>query len=291
MEMVSAVKMRKSQVTALSARPFAYHIITLLERLAQLHETGGGSAKRAMENNLFFRNRRKGITILVLIAPDKGLVGGLNTALFSHTQQEIQNLKKRNREIQAIAIGNKAAQFLENADIPILAFFTHNARYDDVSQIQPVVDSIIEHYRDIAFREVAVLYTEFFSTLRQKPSTRYILPITIEQIEKTVESVRPQEGRFSGELTEPIKDKPPEYIFEPSPHSLLTEIAPFLVLILMYHITLDANASEHSARMLAMRNASTNAEQILEDLTRSYNKVRQSSITQEIAEISAATIK
>lgn len=291
MEMVSAVKMRKSQMTAIAARPYAYHCITMLERLAHLHQEDEESVREVMKKNIFFKQRKTNTTLLVLIAPDKGLVGGLNTSLFAHAQKEIKSLERDEKNIQAIAIGVKAEQFLQNANIPILESFANIANYETPEQITPLTESIIERYQYEVIKEVAVVYTEFFSTLKQKPSTRYILPITIEQIEGVVESARPVEGRFSGEKTEPIKDTSPEYLFDPDVETLLHELAPFLVSVLTYHIILDANASEHSARMLAMRNASTNAEQILEELTLSYNKARQNAITQEIAEVSVQAMQ
>ena len=287
MEMVSAVKMRKSQMTAIAARPYAYHCITMLERLAHLYKEDEEPVREVMKKNIFFKQRKTNTTLLVLIAPDKGLVGGLNTALFSHAQKEIKKIQQEKKKIQAIAIGVKAEQFLQNAEIPIRKTFSSIANYETPQHIAPITQEIIEHYKYEVIKEVAVVYTEFFSTLKQKPSTRYILPITMSQIEGVVESARPVEGRFSGEKTEPIKElESPEYLFDPDVETLLREIAPFLVSVLTYHIVLDANASEHSARMLAMRNASTNAEQILEELTLSYNKARQNSITQEIAEVS-----
>ena len=292
MEMVSAVKMRKSQMTAIAARPYAYHCITMLERLAHLHREDEESIRYVMKENMFFKQRKTNTTLLVLITPDKGLVGGLNTSLLTHAQKEIEQLQQSGKNIQAIAIGTKAEQFLHNADIPILETFSNIANYETPEQITPLTESIIEHYKKEVVREVSVVYTEFFSTLKQKPSTRYILPITIEQVEGVVESARPIEGRFSGEKTEPIKEgEMPEYLFDPDIETLLSELAPFLVSVLAYHIILDANASEHSARMLAMRNASTNAEQILEELTLSYNKARQNSITQEIAEVSVQAMQ
>ena len=292
MEMVSAVKMRKSQITAIAARPYAYHCITMLERLAHLHKEDEEPVSEVMKKNIFFKQRKTNTTLLVLIAPDKGLVGGLNTALFSHAHKEIENLQSLGRSIRAVAVGTKAEQFLQNADIPILETFSNISSYETPQQIQPITQSIIENYKNGIIKDVAVVYTEFFSALKQKPSTRHILPITIEQIERVVESARPVEGRFSQEKTEPIKEgESPEYLFDPDIETLLREIAPFLVSVLTYHIILDANASEHSARMLAMRNASINAEQILKELTLSYNKARQNAITQEIAEVSVQAIQ
>lgn len=290
MEMVSAVKMRKSQMNAIAARPFAFHTITMLERLAHLHDADEESIIDLMRKNIYFIERSGGgDDLLVLITPDKGLVGGLNTNLFSYAQSEIEKIRSQGRQIKAISVGSKAAQFLETMKIPILKTFTNIGEYENIEQIDPITDYILEVYTREIFSEVSVIYMEFFSTLKQKPITRSLLPITIGQVEEIIESARPVEGKFSAELTEPIRDTSPSYIFDLEVGELLEQVAPFLVSMLNYHIILDANASEHSARMMAMRNASTNAEQILEELTLSYNKARQNTITQEISELSSTT--
>ena len=128
-----------------------------------------------------------------------------------------------------------------------------------------------EKYKTAKFNKVIAIYTEFISTIKQKVAQRQILPMEKDQ------KVSGQSSVVSGQ----------EYIFEPSPQTVLENLIPFLIDIYIYHIILESNASEHSARMVAMKNASDSAENILDELTLSYNKARQSAITNEITEITA----
>ncbi|MEX0916497.1 MAG: ATP synthase F1 subunit gamma [Candidatus Spechtbacterales bacterium] len=288
MEMVSAAKMRKSQLRALAARPYAQHVVTILERLAAVRDDEKEAVKEALRTNPYFASQKGTTTLLVLIASDKGLIGGLNASLIAHAKREIARIREMGQEVEAIAVGAKSATALRKLGVTVVEEFVGVGDYVDLAEITPVTEAIMEHYRADHITRVVALYAEFLSTLKQQPATRQILPASPSQLEGLIEEAIPEEGRFSGtryasrEETQNVS-----YIFEPSPAQLLDELVPYLISITSYHIILEANASEHSARMIAMRNASTNAERLLEELTLSYNKARQAAITREISEVSS----
>jgi len=288
MEMVSAAKMRKSQLRALAARPYAQHVVKILERLANVREDEKEAVKEAIRMNQFFAEQEGTTTLFVLIASDKGLIGGLNASLIAHAKREIGEEREAGQEVEAIAIGTKSAAALRKLDIPVVAEFSGVGDYVEYEEIAHITQAIIERYKADHVTRVIALYAEFLSTLKQQPASRQILPASATQLEAIIEEAVPDRGRWSnGHNDEELNGNGVSYIFEPDPSQLLDALVPYLISITSYHIILEANASEHSARMIAMRNASTNAERLLEELTLSYNKARQAAITREISEVSS----
>ena len=286
MEMVSAVKMRKSQLSAITSRPYAQHSLRILQELALINQEDQGETSD-LKNNIFFNKPTGNTVILVLVAPDKGLVGGLNSNLLTYTQRTATSIRDKNETVKGISIGAKASVIFSKLNIEIIQEFTNQ---DSITQetINPIAHFIIEAYKDEEIKQVKMVYTEFFSTLKQSPSHKQLLPISIEEIEETIEDIPPTEGKWSDDSSpQQPSITPQDYVFEPDRARIVQDITPFLINIASYNILLEANASEHSARMIAMRNASQNAEKILEELTLSYNKARQRSITQEISEVSS----
>ena len=286
MEMVSAVKMRKSQISALASRPYAQHSLKILQELALINKEDDEEYKE-FKNNIFFNKPKGNCVIIVLIAPDKGLVGGLNSNLLNYTKSTIQEIESQGKQVKGISIGVKASMILSKLKVDVIKEFNNQ---DSITQeeTETIINDIVDEYKKPEIKNVIAIYTEFFSTLKQSPKQRNILPIDIEEIESTIDAVQTTEGKFSDSETPtapPITAQ--EYIFEPNRKNIINNITPFLINILCYNILLEANASEHSARMMAMRNASQNAEKILDELTLSYNKARQKAITQEIAEVSS----
>ena len=174
-------------------------------------------------------------------------------------------------------VGAKRKSYFERMGFPIHETFKGIGDYIELEQVKPISQFIQKKYKKSGFGKVIVIYTEFISTLKQKVSHRQILPISTE-FKKEEPGGKPAYAKSTADR---------EYIFEPNPQAVLENLIPFLIDIYIYHIILESNASEHSARMVAMRNASDNAENILEELTLSYNKARQAAITGEITEITA----
>lgn len=290
MEMVSAAKMRKSQLRALAARPYAEHVLTILRRLGNVEEGEKRAVREAIRTNPFFAPRDTDKTLLVFVASDKGLIGGLNANLISATKRFLAAETAAGRSVEAMAVGVKAHAALTKLNVPVIADFSGVGDYVEPGQIEPITASIVRAYEeDPSIGRVVALFAEFHSTLKQSPATRQILPISAARLEADIEAAVPESGRFSEAhpVTSDEEENPISYVFEPDVATLLAELVPSLISIASYHLILEANASEHSARMIAMRNASSNAERLLDALTLSYNKARQAAITREISEVSS----
>jgi F-type H+-transporting ATPase subunit gamma len=269
LQTVSAVKMRKAQARAVAGRPFAEDALFLLRRLSGLP-----SSKHPL-----LAKKQTGKQLLVLITPDKGLTGGLLSNLSRKVQDLVEEQKKvKNRVTEIRAIGSKADDFVKRQGYTLVG--TSKADVLDLALARKLKNEIIDAYVDGPYDTIILGYTQFVSTLRQRPFIRGILPLTVEKIIDVEE------------LPASLAEKPAElqagtYELEPSPSVLLSELIPELVTMLLYHALLEAQASEHSARMIAMKNAFDNATELHEELTQTFNRVRQESITAALAEISA----
>jgi len=262
MEMVAASKMRKSQLVALQSRPYAKKAISILGHI---------KAGQPDMKNLFLDGAPNSKKILaVVVTSDKGLCGGLNSAVIRESQRLFTQYKKDGYAIELLLVGTKSRSHFDRMGLPIHETFRGVGDYVTLEEVKPVARVIQEKYKTGAFSKVIAVYTEFISTLKQKVEQRQIFPIT-----------------DAGGPTSRVAAVGQEYVFEPSPQAVLENLIPFLLDIYIYHVILESNASEHSARMVAMKNASDSAENILEELTLSYNKARQAAITREIAEITA----
>ena len=165
--------------------------------------------------------------------------------------------------------------------------------YTTTEQVSPLVDFLVKGYLNKDFDRVIVVSTHFRSALKQEPHVRRILPIDLDHIADTIKEIIPERGKFADLIKEqqinfiPVKAKLAEYTIEPNPDKVLEKLAEFLFFMQVYHLILEANASEHSARRMAMKTASDNASDLGQALNLQYNKSRQSKITTEISEISA----
>jgi F-type H+-transporting ATPase subunit gamma len=282
MELVSATKMRKSQELALTSRPYAYAALELLGILSSLKNvpTPALFEKRTVEHAAF-----------LLMMSDRGLAGSFNGAVV----REFEKYMKANKIDIAdpryvfIAVGQKAKSYLERRRANVVASFTRVGDASDMLDAEPIADFLIDGYARRDFDTVIAFFTTFVTALRQDPVVREFLPVSYETIKQSVEETIPRAGRYADYAkSETFLDgKEKEYIIEPSPKEVLDELAPKLLKIRLYHAILEANASEHSARRMAMKNASDNASDLSESLTMSYNKSRQAAITAQIIEITS----
>jgi F-type H+-transporting ATPase subunit gamma len=263
MELVAASKMKKAQQAALAGRPYA-------QLLADMLATAATRVKESYHPFLVQRPvKTRGI---ILITTDKGLCGPLNGNLFKLVM-EIKEPAK------FAVIGRKGAQFLARTRRDLLADFQVRDRVP-FADVKAVAEFMVKQYLDGVVDTVELIWPRFKNTLIQEPSHLPLLPL--QSLKDAVSSLR-----LGSTGTTSMPDER-EMLFEPSPAAVFSALLPLYVNREVYHQVLDAKASEHSARMVAMKTAKDNATNLIDDLTLQYNKVRQAGITQEILEIAAA---
>ncbi len=265
MQMVAAAKMRKAQNAALAGRSYADLLRTVLGSLSGLGED---------EAHALLQTREVKKELVLVIATDKGLCGALNTNLF----REVAKFDPAKTVF--VVVGRKAMQYLTRAQRTVLADFNikENFHFLEAKQVSKFcMDKFVAGEVD----RVSVAFTDFVNTLTQVPSVRQLLPITSFDVADVLSS--------ADKKIEAAHDATP-YVFEPDANGVLEAVLPHYVHFQVYQMILDSRASEHSARMVAMKNATDNAKQLIKDLTLEYNKVRQAAITTEILEISTAQI-
>jgi F-type H+-transporting ATPase subunit gamma len=266
MQMVAASKMRKAQQAALAGRPYA----SLMNEVLGSVTYYAGDFKHPLTEKREVRKQA-----VILVSTDKGLCGGLNTNLF-------REAAKLPRESTAyICAGKKGSQYIARSRRVLQAEFT----YKDAplfSEARAISRLARKAFLNGEVDQVDIVFTNFISTLSQKPERLTLLPIG--EVKGVTAGVH---GR---EQSEALLRGATEFLFEPSPEEVLGELLPHYVNFQVYQILLEAKASEHSARMVAMKNATDNAEQLIKDLTLEYNKLRQANITKELLEISSAAM-
>jgi len=263
MELVAASKMKKAQQAALAGRPYA-------DLLAQMLAALGDRVEESQHPFLARREvRTRGI---ILVTTDKGLAGPLNANLFKLVT-EIKTPAKY------AVIGRKGAQFIARTRRSLLADFQVSDRVG-FSEVKVVAEYMTKQFLDGAVDTVEIIWPRFRNTLVQVPTILQLLPLA--GVKEAVDSLR------AGNATVSVPQAESQVLFEPSPEAVLHSLLPLYVNREIYHQVLDAKASEHSARMVAMKTAKDNATKLLGDLTLEYNKARQAGITQEILEIAAA---
>jgi len=274
MEAVSAVKMRKSEAAALKGRSYALYALQILRKI---ENSLGDEFKKCSP---LFEERTGNKTLLVVISSDKGLAGSFNSNVLRRAGIFAQN----NSNISVLTIGKKVRDFFERRNFNIVKSFEGIGDYALLDEVKPISDFIIFQFEEGYFDKIDVIYTNFISALKQEVVHRPLLPLNKETLAQVIENIVPETGRFA-ELRDSNIGELAEYKFEPSPKAIATKIVPSLVELEVFHSILEANASEHAARMVAMKNASTNAKDMIGKLTIKYNKERQAQITKELIEI------
>ena len=262
MQMVAASKMRKAQQHALAGRPYSELMNKVLVSLQQ-------RTNPRLHPLLEIRPLKK--ELVLIISTDKGLCGGLNTNLF----REVANFEQTKTAF--VVSGKKARQFIARTKRELLADFELKDSPSFVES-KPISKFCIEKFLRHEVDKVSVLYTHFINTISQRAVVQTLLPISSFDLPK-------------GATTEEAKqdlDPMLGYVFEPKAEELLGAVLPYYIQFQVFQMILDARASEHSARMVAMKNATDNAEQFIKDLTLEYNKMRQAGITTELLEIATA---
>ncbi len=265
MQMVAAAKMRKAQQAAVAGRPYAS---LMNEVLAEVTANAGDFSHPLMEA----REIRK--RAVIVVSTDKGLCGALNSNLL----REAARFDKATTLY--VTAGRKASQFVARTKRQLAAEFT----YKDAplfGEARAISRFVQELFIKGDVDAVDILFTNFISTLVQKPEMRTLLPVgEIKAVHADLEEGAPESGKLLKGAT--------EFLFEPGADLVLGSLLPHYLNFQVYQILLEAKASEHSARMVAMKNATDNAKQLIKDLTLEYNKLRQANITRELLEITTA---
>ena len=262
MQMVAASKMRKAQQHALAGRPYAELMNKVLVSLQQ-------RTNPRLHPLLEIRPLKK--ELVLIVSTDKGLCGGLNTNLF----REAANFDQTKTAF--VVSGKKARQFIARTKRELLADFELKDSPSFVES-KPLSKFCIEKFLRREVDKVSVLFTHFINTISQRAVVQTLLPISSFDLPKGA----------STEQTKQDLDPMLGYVFEPKAEELLGVVLPYYIQFQVFQMILDARASEHSARMVAMKNATDNAEQFIKDLTLEYNKMRQAGITTELLEIATA---
>ncbi len=265
MELVAASKMKKAQQAALAGRPYAELLAQMLAALADRVEEA---------QHAFLVRREVKTRGIILITSDKGLCGPLNSNVF----KVVTDIKT---PAKYAVIGRKGAQFIARTRRQLLADFPANDRVA-FGDIRVVAEFMTKQYLEGAVDTVEVIWPRLRNTLVQVPTVLPLLPLS--SVKEAVEELRAE----SGTVSVPKGTLESQMIFESSAETVLAALLPLYVNRQVFHQALDAKASEHSARMVAMKTAKDNATKLLGDLTLEYNKARQAGITQEILEIAAA---
>jgi F-type H+-transporting ATPase subunit gamma len=269
MEMMAASRMKRAQDAILAARPYSDELRDALSRVAAAatEEADPLLARRPV--------RRIG---LVVLTTDRSLAGALDGNVVRASLRWIAERAEGATNgdgtgeppvVDAISVGRKGRDGLRRAGITIAAHFTNLGDRPAFSDVTPIARLVTEDFLAGRYDEIAVAYTTFITTLSQRPEVRRILPV-----------VQPQLGEEARESND-------EYLFEPTPELVLSRLLPHYVAVDLYRAVLEHNASEQSARMIAMRNATDNANELIGDLTLVYNKTRQATITREMIEIAS----
>lgn len=255
MELVAAAKMRKAQFAALSGRPYSTSLNEVIDAVKKKSDS--------ISHKLLAQNEAKS-QIIILITSDRGLAGGLNINLF----REI--LRQDTKDFKFITVGKKAKVFAAKTQSDILASFETEEK-SPLELARTLTKLATDSYKNNQARKISILYPQFESTVKQAPTWTQILPI-----------------EFETEPTNLLTYQPTNLLFEPNVDSILSNILPHFVLTRIYQVLLEAKASEHSARMVAMKNATDAAGDLIEDLTLTYNQARQEAITKELLDIVTA---
>jgi F-type H+-transporting ATPase subunit gamma len=220
-------------------------------------------------------------TLYIVITSDKGLAGALNSAVLRAVWSEMR--KSGDTNTRVIAVGRKANDFFTIRGVNIIAYHPNT---DQISSelIRELVDAAAVQFTNGDVDMVKIAYQNFFSTFDQRPTIRTIFPLTLGELSQVVGDIVPARGVFAEPMSNDSKT-PATYSIEPSEGEVLDVIVPRLAAIFVYHALLETQASEHSARMVAMKSASDKAKEVTHELTIDYNKARQAAITREVSEI------
>ncbi len=274
MELVAASKMRKAVGSTLASRAYAGYSWEILQSLSQ-----------AIVDSVhpLFQTRESKRELIILITSNRGLCGAYNAQIIRKVVARLRDAGNKDEQIDFITIGKKGDAALRRLGATVIASFTE---LDGVSlrAITPVVELAMNEFEKGTYGRVSVAYTDYKSAISQIPQIRPLLPISKADLQAVIESAADTSSKNTS-LTPNVQ--PTNYLFEPSYSVLINSLVEKLARMQVYQMMLESVASEESSRMVAMKNASDAAGEMIDDLTLIFNKARQASITKEISEISA----
>ena len=257
MSLVAGSKMRRAQQMALAHRPYATQLQSLLGRVVK---SLSGPANEGETLHPLLERREINRHGLVIMTPDRGLCGGLNTNLLRLSG----NYVAANPDSKLVCVGRKGYDFFRRTQNEMLGQFTHLGDYPSYDDVRPISRLVMDAYLSGEVDSVAIVYPDFINTVTQRPEVMELLPVAIPEDDELKEV---------------------EYIYEPNAESVLADLMPRYVEIQVYRAALELAASYQSAQMVAMRNATDAALELIEQLTLLRNKVRQEQITKELLDI------
>ena len=255
MQFVAASKLRRAQESTVAARPYSDLLDEILADLA---------AVLAGDEHPLLSRRDEGKRLIVLVTSDRGLAGALNTNAIRFASREIV---EHAGELELVSVGRKGRDAMRRARVPIVAHFSGFGDRPKFEDILPLARLISDEYEAGTYNQVDIVFTRFVSTLVQRPDMVQLLPI------RPTSDTRGIPGA--------------QFIFEPAPDLVLNELLPRYVGTRLFQTALESSASFFSSQMVAMKNATENADDLIDDLTLSYNKARQANITRELIEIAS----
>jgi F-type H+-transporting ATPase subunit gamma len=270
MELVAASKMRRAVASTLSSRLYAEYSWEMITSVANNAEQ--------ITNPLFVQREVKNI-LLVLITSNGSLCGGYNSQVIKRALSVLRS-ENGGANIDLVTIGKKGDGAMRRIGKNVIATFTDLPDSIILRDVVPISKFVVDEYKNSHYDKVLVAYTDFISALTQKPNVKQILPISKQDLKDLAEVMEEEakEDKVQSKIN---------YLFEGDQDTLIGSLAEKLSRMQIYQMLLESNASEQSARMVAMKNASEAAGEMIDDLTLVFNKARQASITQEISEISA----
>ena len=254
MQFVAASQLKRAQDATLASRPYSDKLDEVIADVAAVVDH---------EKHPLLGDEREGARLIVLFTTDRGLAGSLNTNTIRFAAREIAG---STRDLTVVTVGRKGTAAMRRAHVPLAASFDGFGDRPAFSDVLPLARLVSDDFLAGTYAEVHLLYPAFVSTLVQRPELKRLLPVK----PNPDASQRLPGGQF---------------IFEPDPARVLDQLMPRYVATRLFQAVLELTASEHSSRMVAMRNATDNAQDLIDDLTLTYNKVRQSNITREMIEI------
>ncbi|MGA9335336.1 MAG: F0F1 ATP synthase subunit gamma [Rudaea sp.] len=257
LEMVSASKIRKAQELMRASRPYARAMRQVIGHLAR--------ANTEYKHPFLTQRAQVKRVGYIIVSTDRGLCGGLNSNLFRKLLAEIRGWQEKNVEVDIVAIGTKANTFFKRLKVNLVGSASHLGETPKIEKLIGVIKIMLDSYSEGRIDKLTLVYNDFVNTMTQKPTLDQLLPLP------------PSDAMTSAHDW--------DYLYEPDPESVLEHVLTRYIESLVYQSTLENLASEHAARMVAMKSASDNASKAIDSLTLIYNKARQAAITQEISEI------
>jgi F-type H+-transporting ATPase subunit gamma len=272
MQLVSSSKMKRAQDAAVAGRPYALLLADLLDTVGEKLDLTGATISHP-----FFEKREVKTRGILILSTDKGLCGPLNTNLFRKITDEVKGNAK------FVAVGRKAVQFVSRSRRELIADFTISDKAH-FQELRPMLKMLIDAYKNGEVDTIEVAYPSFVNVLVQEPVIQSMLPII--DLREVLDELKKRVADEDGILA--ARSDKREMVFEPSAEAILDQLPDLYVKVIIHQLVLESRASEYSARMVAMKAATDNASNLVDDLTLDYNKARQAAITQEILEIAAA---